>query len=418
MKIVIKKTLSAEKLLWFILLVSILANGLGDLFPVTRIISYLIDIALLILIIICRKNLLCIRRNRKCVFVFIVLFAVFTLVSYVVSYQSIFYYLWGFRNTFRFYLFFLLCVVTLKEQDIAFAYKLFEQLFWINFVCCIVMYFVFNIRQDMLGGIFGVSSGCNGYLNIFLVIVIGKKVLDYLNHKIRLSVCALYILASVFIAALSELKFFFAELFFIIAIMVVIIRFDWRSFVIVLLVCAAAYGGVVLLVHYFPEWAGTFSIKQFISIGTAGQGYTGIGDLNRLTAIQTIDKKYFKDLWDQFCGLGLGNCDYSSYEFLTTPFYQANGWIHYTWFSSAFVYLEMGWIGLLFYFGFFIMIAVIDIRRLKTHPACKFELLFSLLMALCCIPISIYDVSLRTEAGYMMYFIMSLSFIQERRCKL
>ena len=103
------------------------------------------------------------------------------------------------------------------------------------------------------------------------------------------------------------------------------------------------------------------------------------------------------------------------FDFLNTPFYEAYGTMHYTWISYAMMYLECGWIGLIFYFGFFVLV-YLSIRRIEKRCSgvattyCR----MGRILALMCMIIAIYNSSLRTEAGYMMYFALSVPFVMRR----
>ena len=52
-----------------------------------------------------------------------------------------------------------------------------------------------------------------------------------------------------------------------------------------------------------------FSCEGIYNIVASKDGYTGTGDLNRLTAIQTIYEKFFRTIPEKLFGYGLGNCE-------------------------------------------------------------------------------------------------------------
>ena len=53
-------------------------------------------------------------------------------------------------------------------------------------------------------------------------------------------------------------------------------------------------------------------------------------------------------------------------------------------------------------------------KRLVEPELCQ----ISIIMVVCAIMLVIYNSSLRTEAGYMIYFMLSLPFIRDDRIKL
>ena len=174
-------------------------------------------------------------------------------------------------------------------------------------------------------------------------------------------------------------------------------------------VAVAAFAALLTVV--FPDFEGFFSLDWFVEAGGSDKGYTSSGDLNRLNAIAKINELWLKTPWQRLFGLGLGNCDTSSFEIVNTPFFKAYGDMHYTWLSYAFMYLECGWIGLIFYYGFF-MLVYLGARRIekRSDGIVKTYCRMSRILAIMCMIIAVYNSSLRTEAGYMMFFALSVPF--------
>ena len=110
----------------------------------------------------------------------------------------------------------------------------------------------------------------------------------------------------------------------------------------------------------FPQ----MQVEYFWDTAMSDKGYTSSGDMNRLNAIPVINELWLKNGWQRAFGMGLGNCDYASFDFLTTPFFKTYSDLHYTWISYAFLYMETGWIGLMFYYGFFAL-TFFEIRRIE-----------------------------------------------------
>ena len=339
------------------------------------------------------------------------LFAVYTAATYIVQFQSGLYYLWGFRNTFRCYVAFLAFAAFLKQRDIDDLLRLFDKLFWLNFVISVIQFYGFEVEQDLLGGIFGTQQGSNGYSNIFMVIVLSKSVIHYLTKRENTLSCFSKCAAAIFVAVISELKFFFVEFVLIILLAVIFTGFSWRKFLISAGALVAVFSGAALLTSLFPYFENWFTVEWFIDTAVSTSGYTGSGDLNRLTAISSINELWLKNWGLQIFGLGLGNCDTSSFAFLNTPFFRQYGDMHYSWISYAHMYLECGWIGLIFYFGFFaivyLKIAAIE-KKLRSDMRyyCQIARIFTIL----CIPISFYNASLRGECGYMAFFVLAIPF--------
>lgn len=393
-----------------ILMMPFLLGLLNELLGLPWAIRYLMDAAWCLLL---GYILLSKRRVPQLPGVWAVLFLVYTLLTYLPQWQSPLYYLWGMRNNFRFYGAFLAFAVFLKTEDIEKWLKIFDLLFWVNGAVSLFQYFVMHLSGDYLGGLFGATQGCNGYTNLFFLMIVIRSILSFLEKRENVGICLAKCGTALVVATLAELKFFFVEFALVIALAVLITRFTWRKLVLILggiagiLVCAS------VLARLFPEFAEWFSLDWLLESAASDRGYTSTGDLNRLNAIPQINELWLKNGWQQLFGLGLGNCETSTYAVLQTPFNTAHNAMHYTWLSYAMMYLETGWIGLTFYWGFFVL-AYFGACRMEKHSRgdavtrCR----TARIMAVLCVVISVYNASLRTEAGYMASFLLAVPFAE------
>ena len=416
LSITIKKRSQTSWQIWMMIMLMLFSNMLISFFGFPWSVRYLMDVVWItsIAIIILNYHKIDSKGINNLVY-WIVLFLIVTLLVYMVQYQSALYYLWGFRNNFRFYAAFFLFALFLKNQDIENYLRVFDKLFWLNAAISLVQYFAFGIKGDYLGGIFGAESGVNGYTNIFFVVVITKSIVYCIEKKETSKVCISKCIAALYVAALAELKFFFVEFAVILIMAIMLTEFTWRKFAIILGGIAGLSVCTALLMELFPVFDGWFSFDRMFATASNDKGYTGTGDLNRMTAISRINELWLTNVGLRLFGLGLGNCDTSSFALVNTPFYEQYGHMHYTWMSYSFMYLECGWIGLIFYFGFFALVylAIGRIER-SADPKMKSCCCVSKILAICCTIISIYNGSLRTEAGYMAYFVLAIPFALNR----
>lgn len=391
--------------------------GLIEFFHFPSAIKYLCDVAWIFLLILLRIQERKVCKEYRFCRGFIILFFVYTLIGYALNMSSILRYTWGLRNNFRFYVLFLGCCIFMKKKDIDIYLKYMDKIFWLNAVLCFIQYFLLGKRQDLLGGIFGVQRGSNGYLNVFLLIIIGKSLLFYLNKKESVFNCIAKSGVSFILASFAELKIFYVEFVIILVAAILITDFTWKKVMILCMGIIGLYVGIEVLINLYPEFVDTFSVNGMLAYATSKKGYTGKGDLNRLTAISTIGNHYLKTPLEKLIGMGLGSCETASYKFLTSAFYRNYSYLHYTWLSTAFVFLEMGYIGLLFFFGFFVVVFCVARNRLKREEENKVYCQLAMIMAISCILIGIYNSSLRTEAGYMVYIVLSFPIILQNKEK-
>lgn len=410
-----KKPSRQEFLLWLILILPFTFGTLKDLLGLPDYIKFVCDLCWLGLLGRMLFQVPKMDTPVKRLLLWTGLFLLLTLFVYIFNYQSALYYLWGLRNNFRFYVFFFALIVYFRKEYVETALKLFDVLFWINAAVSLVQFFVFDIQQDYLGGIFGASKGVNGYTNIFFLIITTRSIIRYLNHQESLPKCLAKCGTALLVSAMAELKFFYLEFALVIILASLITKFSWKKLIII-------FGGIIgisltaaLLVKLFPAFENFLSVARILDIAGDDRGYTGTGDLNRLNAIPMVISYFFGNLRQQLFGLGLGNCDTSSFAFLNTPFYAQYSWLHYSWMSIAHMFLENGFAGLIFFLGFFVFTYLLCGSRKAANVQDRMYSQMTKIISVCCVMIAVYNSSLRTEAGYMAYFMLALGFIANRK---
>lgn len=422
MRKIIEKTLP-QWLVYGLLFLPFMLGALEELLGVPRAVGYLLDVAWgTLLVLMVWKGLKEDLRESRFLVLWVAAFFGYTLITYMFRYQSPLYYLWGFRNNFRFYVVFFAFVLFLTPNAVEKILEWFDILFWVNFAASLVQCFGFGIWQDWLGGIFGTQMGVNGWTTIFFVIVLAKSMLFYLNDRESAWLCAAKCAAALLVSALAELKFFNVAFLMMAGLAVLFSGIDWQNlfssqrnrkkYLFLALCFAGSLISSVAVGRLYPSFQNWFMPDQMLEIVATEKGYTWSNDLNRLTAIPKINKLWLTEWNQRIFGLGLGNTDTASFAFLNTPFFEEYGDMHYNWFSYAIMYLECGLIGLLFYWGFF---GWVFLAATKYEKQCKGNAAIYCCMAriaapLCCL-ISVYNSSLRIESAYMMFFVLALPFI-------
>lgn len=415
LKISIKKRALPKWLIWLLILMPFMLATMNEVLGLPYAVRYIMDAAWLVLTVL---MLLMRSRQKKQqvgdLMIWVLLFFLCTLLVYIVQYQSIWYYLWGFRNNFRFYAAFFAFSLFLSAEDIEYYVGIFDKLFWIDVVVCVYQYFALNVHQDYMGGLFG-SQGGNSFTNIYFLIVLSMSMVRYLERKEKMGSCIAKSAAALAVAAMSELKFFYIEFVLLIILSSLFTHFTWRKLWTILGGIAAVIAGAGLLTIIFPAWGDWFSLNWFWETATSDVGYTGSGDLNRLTAIPKINELWLTHWSQRIFGMGLGNCDTASYAIVNTSFFEQYGHMHYTWLSYAVMYLECGWVGLIFSFGFFVLVFW-EIQRIsrRSDSDAKTYCRISSIMAILCAIIAIYNSSLRAEGAYMVYFVLAIPFVFAR----
>ena len=122
-------------------------------------------------------------------------------------------------------------------------------------------------------------------------------------------------------------------------------------------------------------------------------------------------KNYVTEPLQQIFGMGLGNCDLSELSIFNSTFHQKYEFLHYSWFSSAMMFLETGFVGIAIYISFFVICLKRAVSDLKSGMGNKLFCQLTVIMAVMCIVLFFYNSSLRIESAYMVYFVLALPFM-------
>ena len=192
---------------------------------------------------------------------------------------------------------------------------------------------------------------------------------------------------------------------------------------------AGFFLGIVMLGYFFDNFGFDFFFSGEIFDYLSDRGYTDSGDLNRFNAVPELYRRFLSEnVGGMLFGIGLGNASYSdAFSFFNSSFYLTYQDLHYQWFSDALVYIETGAIGLVLFESFFVGV-FFACRKLRKNKALWTELpnqaaietmvQVAGVVALMSIFVSVYNSSLHTDAGYMVYFLLSVPIVIDRQLAL
>ncbi|WP_270388224.1 hypothetical protein [Blautia hansenii] len=388
--------------------------GLVDFFHIPSIITYGIDV----LNVICFLFFLY-SNNRKMIFlkshiqyIYIMAIIVFLgcILTAVVNLVNPLLVMWGVRNSLRYFPFFFSIIAFWSQDRLEQITQFLIKFQVVNFIIILYQFFIKGYSQDLLGGIFGHTMGCNAALNMYLCIVVTLVIERFLRKKASGMILAFTLLSWTFIAAAAELKSAFLEIPVIILLAIFLNKPSIRSFLIIILAIIGLNIGLSLIVQYFPDWAHAFTdIQSLISVGEkTGGGY----NISRFGAFSDITNLFFKDsVVNRIFGLGMGNCEYSSFSFLTSEFYREFGFLNYRWFSHQMWFLQCGYLGIIMLgimiFMLFIWVTKRKLKYRDEYGYGSFGQIFMLLM----IVNFMYNASFITEIGYMAFAALALPFV-------
>ena len=278
--------------------------------------------------------------------VFMIVFVLFSIVTFFASGQSLLSYIWGARIHFRLFVFFIACCIFLEKNDVVRLTKIFFILLVGNVLAASFEHFILNYSFDNISGLFGIEVGANAELNIFLVQLCTMAISLYIYNKLPMRYLLLTLFMTMYLAALCELKVLFFE---IPLIFILIMAFSGRyhKFLKVALVSAVAIVLFVpLLFKFYPGWREMLSWNS-VEYYVFDMGYAGDDTVSRFSSIPFVYVNMMTGFLSKVIGIGLGNGDASF--FYTSPLYTQYSSAGYQYFSFAMLFLESGFIGTAIY---------------------------------------------------------------------
>ena len=115
---------------------------------------------------------------------------------------------------------------------------------------------------------------------------------------------------------------------------------------------------------------------------------------------------------NRYIGIGIGQADYSSSVMLfNSKFYQIYNQTHYMWLSLAFLFVETGYIGIIMYISFFIVLFIDAVYKYRVKN--KEIFLMNILMSLFCLIILLYNASMRSNCAYIVFFMLAVPYVND-----
>lgn len=418
MKLKFRHRTDCEKIILTILLIIFTEGTLGIFIPKVHPLYYLVDVLNIFLLMVIFTRGKISRLYSTPLKGFIACFTLFALISVmgvITNFSNLALHLWGARSIFSNFIFFIACVLFEKSSSLDFI----EKIFWINLAVSIIE-ILMGYRQDWFGGIYGIVQGnVNGSLNLLLIIIMTKSIVEYLNHRIDLYGVFFKGLTSLVIASFAELKIFYVEICLIVVLCSLVTRFSYKKLAIIVLSVVGIIFGIRALFIIFPDIdSNMFSLSYMWNYLTNPGGYVGqfahnAGDINRL-AFWDKCIRLLNGVIECLFGLGIGNCDKIELLGLASPFYQRYGALHYYMFPLPMILLQQGIIGMLLYILLFVTLFIaVKIKKDQMLEDNKDVTLCQIVEVLCLISfiITIYDTSLLGKGGFLFFYVLAMPFV-------
>lgn len=403
----LKVKINLKGLVFFNILFSMVMNGLFSYSGLPRSLSYLCDIInLVVLFGILISNGFTIRNVK--VLLIPGIFLVLGLFNSVANGVSVFLFLYGIRNYFRMFLMFYEAVCLFDQQDFVKLTDLFCKLYPINFILALHQFFVLGYYMDKIGGMFGFFHGCNAGLNIYMVLVVAITIFKFNAKKTSVWNLLFVIIGNFAMAVFGELKIYFIEFALVCLIYMLITRFSLKKVALTVTALLSIVISINILYQLYPEWNSFFTVE---SLFKERENYSNDEDIGRTKAISAISEKFYDNAVTvkSVFGMGLGSAEYStSIRFFNSDFYNKYQGLHYMWLSAAFLFIEMGYVGLVVYLAFFVYCGI-NLYRMRKAYKSDVVLYTTILTILFAFILFAYNASLRSDYGYMIFALLAAS---------
>lgn len=309
-------------------------------------------------------------------------------------------------------------VFDLKNTEKLFKYI--EYLLYINVIIMTFEYIFMGLRQDIIGGTFGNSQGCNAIQNILCIFVFCVTVEMFLKKMVSKRKLICNVIVVFYVAILAEITVLFFECVMVTIMLIMfeqsrINRVSKRK---LFLICAGILGSAIAVVLYMkfnPDRTFLFSINNILEYLGFNEGSTGVYRISRMKVFSQLGNVFFKNnILKWMFGYGLGNCSTHSY------FYNMYQNLQYTFFSSSNIFLETGLSGVFVNLGILITGLLLSVRGKKyvTDVKIKAWMNISCTMTVIMVVMFFYNTTLRdTYTAFLSGTILAIPYIVLKSAK-
>ena len=253
----------------------------------------------------------------------------------------------GLRGQYLCFSIFFASVMVLTLSDYHKIMKCFFYYQIINVFLALYQYFILGLHRDWNNGAF--TGGMTQ--DIFCGVLFLYYYNQYALKRCKTWKMVFVIVSCLFIAVVEEEKFIFLEIALIVGYKALISKKNFKN-ILVLVFCA-------VVVPYAVDESGringdyssttmrdTYSMYEYLT--TPGTGF----GLPRIGSSVVIQEMFFDNPVKSFVGLGAGACEKTEWSMVDTSFLQRHGMLAYYNFSFQIIFLQTGWLGVLFYLSF------------------------------------------------------------------
>ena len=303
-------------------------------------------------------------------------------------------------------------VIFVQKSQIIKLFNFKEFLLIVNVLVMLIQYVFMGLEQDDIGGTFGNTAGVNAIQNVLCIYVVIYELCMFVNKKSSIKRLLFYLFITLCIASLAEITVFFGELILIFGCFILFSKqIDFLKKIIILFgSILVLFLGVRFYLIIFPDRAFLLSwnnILNYLGFNTA-YGNTGVYTISRIRPFYQLKNFFMMNNHTFWLGLNINVVSKSS---LFYSLYNLR--LHYDWFSSTIVFLEIGFLGVLCFLSTWFLYLITGILCKNKNMWTYFGIFLSLINFI----LFFYNDSLTNM--YTAYFIgiMSSIYIKDGKNK-
>lgn len=412
-KIKIKNRVIQTDCLNITIFLSFVTLCVAQTFNVSSLIFFLIDVPIVFMVLKKTGAFVGTLLRKPVIIMTITLFIAFAamMVGVAVNAVPVGNAIYGLYKYFRGFLFFYCTLAFCDTKSIVKTMRMIKVIFALNIAMTFFQFFLQGVNQDLLGGIFGIVVGVNQYTNMFFVVISVYCIEKILNRDANRKEYKLVLVVSgmmLIVAALAEIKYFFAEFVVLFLIAYFALPKNTKSVIAILLIALCVVGCYNVLIRNFPEFSNLvheLRIGGVARLADIQRHYSTDYDMGRAAVFSYSNRYLLHKPINRLLGMGIGNVTSSS--IVNNSFWMINQETHYDQFYTAYLYNEQGIIGFALYCLIYLELLVIGVGALMNEKTRKYGTMLVMLIV-GCMMIFAYNMALYSQLSFLIFWMLAV----------
>lgn len=330
--------LKPKVLMLLTILISLFSNKLSDFAGFMQILPVYLY-CLMIIYLILKKDKL---KINKILFIYTIVSSIFSILPYIYTEFKLLAFVIGMIKRFSFVIIttFVMNLDMNMENLKNFIFKLIIYVMISNTIVAGIQFLLGSRSDDVVGFLGKNMTGTIGYLLMYFLILT-------ISYDYRMKNKGIYLILSIGIvfiyAAIAEVKILFVVATLLVCLYILIRKNKIKSIFMAIVICIGVISSYSYFINIYPHH--NFLQKGFLNEYLHEQSY-GDGTVNRFSFISDLNNSVLTTEYDRLLGKGIGSGNPSRIKLLQGKINENYGYLKYYWFTTSYVYIETGFIGI------------------------------------------------------------------------